>query len=224
MHVQRLRLSGLKSFLATGAAASAGALALLASGPASAEVWKLDPLPGDMSLGNPRAAVTVVEYASAACPHCAHFNNKVLPAFKAKYIATGKALYVLREFLTPPNEVAAAGFLLARCAGEGRYFSTLDAFFHGQEGMYRDRDARKLIYSVGAKAGLSPTQVTACLTDETGRAELNDRVERNMMADMVTYTPTFVINGRDLDQLRHEVTLADLDAVIEPLLVRNGRR
>ena len=219
MHVQRLRLSGLKSFIIGGGAA----LALLAAGPASAEAWKLAVLPGDMALGNPRARVTVVEYASAACPHCANFNNNIFPVFKAKYIDSGKVRYVLREFLTPPNEVAAAGFLLARCAGKGRYFSTLDAFFHGQEAMFRAGDARKLIFSVGAKAGLSPAQIQACITDEAAIAELNARVDRNGMADMVTYTPTFVINGRNLPQGGHETKLADIDAMIAPLLAADGR-
>ena len=222
MHVQPQRFSGFRSFIG-GGAVLAGALMLSAAGQASAEPWRLAALPGDMSLGNPRATVTVVEYASAACPHCAHFNNDVFPIFKTRYVDTGKVRFVLREFLTPPTEVAAAGFLLARCAGKGRYFSTLDAFFHGQEAMFRAGDARKLIYAVGAKAGLSPTQVTACVTDPAALAELNARVERNGMADMVTYTPTFVINGRNLIQHGHETNLADIDAVIAPLLAEDGR-
>src|SRR5665213_2186956 len=92
-------------------------------------------------MGDPRAKVTVVEYASASCPHCARFNNDVFPAFKAKYIDTGKVRYVLREFLTEPVQVAAAGFLLARCAGKGKYFGALDDFFHGQEVGLADLDA-----------------------------------------------------------------------------------
>src|SRR5271170_7604643 len=79
----------------------------------------------DMSLGNPTAKVTVIEYASASCPHCARFNNDVFPAFKTKYIDSGRIHYVFREFLTPPVEVAAAGFLTARCAGKDKYFSVL---------------------------------------------------------------------------------------------------
>src|SRR4051812_3841113 len=67
----------------------------------------------DMSLGNPNAKVTVIEYASASCSHCARWNNDVFPAFKAKYIDTNKVNYVYREFLTPPEQVAAASFLMA---------------------------------------------------------------------------------------------------------------
>src|SRR5260370_34178229 len=73
---------------------------------------------GDMSLGSPNAKVTVIEYASLGCPICAKWNNEVFPDFKAKYVDTGKVHYVLREFLTGDAPIAAAGFLLARCAGK----------------------------------------------------------------------------------------------------------
>jgi len=99
-----------------------------------------------------------------------------------------------------------------------------DAFFHGQAAMFRAGDARKLIYAVGAKAGLSPAQVTACVSDPSALAELNARVERNGRADMVTYTPTFVINGWNLPLHGHETKLADIDAMIAHLLAEDGRR
>jgi protein-disulfide isomerase len=86
----------------------------------------------DMTMGDPKAAVKMVEYASASCSHCATFNNTVFPAFKAKYIDTGKVGYTFKEFLTPPVEVAAAGFLTARCAGKDKYFSVVDAIFRAQ--------------------------------------------------------------------------------------------
>ncbi|MDP1600527.1 thioredoxin domain-containing protein, partial [Phenylobacterium sp.] len=88
------------------------------------------PSPGEMTLGNPKAKVQMVEYASLSCVHCAHFNNEVFPAFRKKYIDSGKVHYTFREILTPPNEVAAAGFMVARCAGKDRYFAVLDAMFH----------------------------------------------------------------------------------------------
>ena len=74
----------------------------------------------DMSLGNPNSKITVVEYASASCSHCARWNNDVFPAFKAKYIDTNKVNYVYREFLTPPVQVAAASYMMARTAGKGK--------------------------------------------------------------------------------------------------------
>ncbi|MFI4936691.1 MAG: thioredoxin domain-containing protein, partial [Caulobacterales bacterium] len=113
--------------------ALAGATAL-----AAAPAWAKPAAghPDDMALGDPRARVTVVEYASVGCPHCAHWNNEVFAAFKAKYIDTRKVLFVLRECLTGDPDVAAAGFLLARCAGKDKYFQVVDAIFHGQASMY----------------------------------------------------------------------------------------
>ena len=88
------------------ALAALAALALLLGAPAAAlaAAW-----PGDMSLGNPKAPIEVVEYASLSCPHCAHFNEAIFPAFKAKYIDTGRVHFTIREFLTPPANLAAAG-------------------------------------------------------------------------------------------------------------------
>ena len=90
----------------------------------------------DMTLGDPNAKVKIVEYASLTCSHCGKFNNEVFPEFKKKYIDTGKVHYTFKEFLTPPNEVAAAGFLTARCAGKDKYFNVTDAIFHAQEEMF----------------------------------------------------------------------------------------
>jgi protein-disulfide isomerase len=177
--------------------------------------------PEDMAMGNPKAKVTVIEYASAACPHCARFNNDVFPAFKKKYVDTGKVRYVYREFLTEPVEVAAAGALLARCAGKAKYFAVLDDFFHGQAQAYQSGDIRSLIFEVGKKAGLTEPQITACLSDEAAAKALNGRVQSYSDAG-VDSTPTFVINGQKLGDLDHEVELADLDAAITPLL--HGKR
>ena len=177
----------------------------------------------DMAMGNPKAKITVIEYASAACPHCARFNNQVFPAFKKKYVDTGRVRYVYREFLTQPVEVAAAGALLARCAGKARYFAVLDDFFHGQAQAYETGDVRSLIFSVGKKAGLTDAQITACLTDETAAKALNARVQHYSEAEGVDSTPTFVINGKKLGDLDHEIELADLDAAISPLLKSKGR-
>ena len=177
----------------------------------------------DMAMGSPKARVTVIEYASAACPHCARFNINVFPAFKKKYVDTGKVRYVYREFLTEPVAVAAAGALLARCAGKARYFDVLDDFFHGQTQAYETGDVRGLIYAVGKKAGLTEAKIDACLSDEAAAKALNARVQRYSETEGVDSTPTFVINGRKLAGLNHEVALADLDAAIGPLLERRRR-
>ena len=91
----------------------------------------------DMAMGSPTAKVTMIEYASVSCPHCAKWNNEVFPAFKAKYVDTGKVRYIAREALTGDPAIAAAGFLTARCAGKDKYFQVVDAIYRGQEEMVR---------------------------------------------------------------------------------------
>jgi protein-disulfide isomerase len=192
-----------------------GVLALLgafALGPALGAA-QTSPGPDEMSLGDPKAKVTVIEYASASCPHCAHFNNEIFPAFKARFIDTGQVRYVFREFLTPPIEVAAASFLLARCAGRDKYFSVLDTLFRGQQQMYETGDVGGALVRAGQGAGMTQAQVEACLADRAAAEALNARVDRYEQQDGVHSTPTFVINGRMLDP-ETAPTLANLDAAI----------
>jgi len=161
----------------------------------------------DMGLGNPSAKVTVIEYASATCPHCARFNNEVFPGFKAKYIDTGRIHYVFREFLTPPPEVAAAAFLTARCAGKDKYFSVLDAVFKGQAQMFQSGDIKGSLLNIAESAGLTEPQFNACISDDTALKALNDRVQRYIDKDGIDSTPTFVINGKKLVGEQTEATL-----------------
>jgi protein-disulfide isomerase len=164
----------------------------------------------DMSLGDPQSKVTVIEYASASCPHCARFNNDVFPAFKAKYIDTSKIHYVFREFLTPPVEVAAAGFLTARCAGKDKYFSVLDAIFRGQQAMFESGDYRGGLLRIAQSAGMTEAQFNACVSDDAALKALNDRVTKYEQAG-INSTPTFVVNGKTL---MGEQTLASMDAAV----------
>jgi len=164
----------------------------------------------DMSMGNSQAKVTVIEYASASCPHCAEFNNEVFPAFKAKYIDTGKIHYVFREFLTPPVEVAASGFLIARCAGKDKYFSVLDAIYRGQQAMYQSGDYRGALLRIAESAGMSEAQFNACTTDDAALKALSDRVDK-AVKDGINATPTFLVNGTKMDGA---ATLASLDSAV----------
>ncbi len=169
----------------------------------------------EMSLGNPKAKVTVIEYASVTCPHCARFNEEVFPAFKTKYIDSGKIHDVFPEFLTPPEQVAAAGFLIARCAGKDKYFSVVDAIFHSQQEMFSTGDVRGVMMRIGRSAGLTDDKVTACIADEKALTALNARLEKAVKEAEIHATPTFVINGTKLEG---EQSLAQLDAVIQPML------
>lgn len=184
------------------------------------------PAAEEMSLGSSAAKVTVEEYASVTCPHCARFNEQVFPAFKAKYIDTGKVKYVFREFLTPPESAAAAGFLVARCAGKDKYFGALDALFHSQNELYQSGDQRGWVFRVGRGAGLSDEKITSCIQDEKALEGLKNRVEQAVTKDGVTGTPAFRVNGKKLDGQTlagkpyngGEITLEQLDAALAPLL------
>lgn len=152
----------------------------------------------EMSLGNPQAKVTVVEYASAGCPFCAHFDTDVFPVFKAKYVDTGKVRYVFREVLVGGgSEIAlgAAGFLTARCAGKDKYFTVLDQVFHNQDQIYRSGDIKAGLLPIARANGLSDKQFEACVNDETAINALNARSEKAGQAG-VNSTPTFFINGK----------------------------
>jgi protein-disulfide isomerase len=169
------------------------------------------PAKGDMSLGSPDAKVQVVEYASASCSHCAKFNNTVFPAFKAKYIDTGKVHYTLKEFLTPPEEVAAAGFLMARCAGKDKYFTVLDAIFTNQPEMFQSGDFRGVLLRIAQSVGMTEEQFNKCVSDPDALKALNARVQQ-AIKDGVASTPTFFVNGKKVAE--GEVTLEKLSAAI----------
>ena len=165
----------------------------------------------DMTMGVATAPVKMVEYASASCSHCAAFNNDVMPAFKAKYIDTGKVHYTLKEFLTPPQQLAAAGFLTARCAGKDKYFSVIDALFKSQEEMYRTQDPRGTLLKVAQSAGMTEAQFNTCVNDEKALKAIEARVKAAQDRG-VSSTPSFFINGKKAKD--GEMTLEELDAAV----------
>ena len=170
-------------------------------------------LPDDMSLGNPNAKVTVVEYASVACPVCGRWYKEVWPAFKARYVDPGKIHFIYREMLVGGNEevvVAASGFLLARCAGKDRYFSIVDAIYRSQPGLFDD--PRGVLLNIARSAGFSEAQFDACVKNDASLKALSERVDANSKKGNVNATPTFVINGKSLEAGYHP--LSDLDAAI----------
>jgi len=169
------------------------------------------PATGDMTMGRADAPVKMVEYASATCPHCARFNADVFPAFKKKYIDTGKVHYTFRELLTPPNEVAAAAFLMARCAGKDKYFAAVDAVFRSQQEMASSGDFRGVLLRIGQSMGMTEKQFDACVSDEASLKALNDRVEK-AGEQQIRSTPTFLINGKKVKE--GEMSLAELDAAV----------
>jgi protein-disulfide isomerase len=185
------------------------AASLAACGPKGAKVTA-----EDMSMGNPNAKVTVVEYASVACPHCAKWNAEVFPAFKAKYIDSGKINYVAREALTGEPTLANAGAMLARCAGKDKYFQVTDALYKAQTSIFQTGDIRGELLIIARSAGMSEDQFNSCLSDENA-AKSAQRIENQMKADKIQGTPTFIVNGKKVGgEEGGEATLAQLDAAI----------
>jgi protein-disulfide isomerase len=165
----------------------------------------------DMSQGPANAKVTIVEYASLGCPHCASWTNEVYPQFKAKYIDTGRVHYVLREALTGASNISAAGFLMARCAGKDKYFQVVEAAFKAMPDPETVTQPRDTLLNIAKSAGLSEQQFNACVTDDKALTAMQTRVDANMEHDHVSATPTFIINGTPHDGV---MSLADLDAAI----------
>lgn len=157
----------------------------------------------DMTLGSPRAPVTLIEFASASCPHCAHFHETVFGQLRANYIDTGKVYFIFREMLTNPGAVALAGFQMARCnnATPDQYFSRLGEFFAGQQAMFAVGTMQAVLdalLSVGANGGLTRDQVMTCINDQEAVHRL-ERFNQSASQFNVTGTPTLILNGQKLE-------------------------
>lgn len=174
------------------------------------------PAEGDMTLGAAEGAkVTVVEYASVTCSHCASWQATVWPAFKAKYVDTNRVRYVFRELPTSPVEVATAGFLVARCAGPDKYFGVVEELMARQNEMFAETP-RTVLLDVAAKAGLSEEQFTTCLSDKAAIERMDARVKAAVAAD-VDGTPAFFVNGEKVV----DSSLAGLSGKIDAALAKN---
>ncbi|MBJ7411384.1 MAG: DsbA family protein [Phenylobacterium sp.] len=207
------------AFTRRAAIAAAAATAAGAAAPAWAQ---FKAAPGDMSLGDPKAPVHVVEYLSLTCPHCAHFHADVFPAFKAKYIDTGRVHFTIRELLTAPAQVAAAGFMLARCDGGKNYFKIVDEVFRSQA-RWQGGSIKPIFVEIAKNNGLTEAQFEACITDPKAQEALQARLEYATGTDKVTGTPTFFVNGVQLPN-QETPTLADLDAAVARASKSTGRR
>ncbi len=187
------------------ALAAAGLLAILGDGSAAAAA----PPSPDMSLGDPHAPLTIIEYASVGCPHCADWANSVFPLLRKKYIDTGQVRFELHEMLTGSPNLAAAGFLLARCAGPEKYFQVVEDVYAQQGEIVRG--GVDVLAKVGERAGVDRARFDACLRDSAALTELNGRTLADAQAHGVTGTPTFFIGAERLDG---EQSLEALDAAI----------
>ena len=166
----------------------------------------------DMSIGKADAPVTVVEYASVACPGCAKFNNDSWAEIKKSDIDTGKARWVIKEMLTHDPAWAAMGFMTARCLGKDKYFDAVDAMFHAQADIDASHDVKGGLQKVAGQFGMSNSDFEKCVGDEAGLTKMNDRIEKTSRDDKIGSTPTFVINGVVFND---EPTAAKIGAAID---------
>jgi protein-disulfide isomerase len=180
----------------------------------AADVAKPVSLP-DMALGPANAPVTITEFASMTCPHCAAFNAEVFPKIKSEYIDTGKIRYVFREF--PLDIKAAAGSMLARCIAKddaGKYFAVIDLLFK-QQNDWVIKNTTETLTRIGKQAGLTQQAVEDCLKDQA----LLDKIaaDQKYAAEVlkVDSTPTFFING---EKIKGETSFEEFAKKINPLL------
>lgn len=169
----------------------------------------------DMALGPANAPVTITEFASMTCSHCAAFSEAVFPKIKAEYIDTGKIRYVFREF--PLDIKATAGSMLARCIAKdvpGKYFAVIDMLFK-QQGDWVMKNTTTTLSRIGKQAGLSQQQVEDCLKDQA----LLDKIaaDQKYASEVlkIDSTPTFFVNG---EKIKGEASFEEFDKKIKALL------
>jgi protein-disulfide isomerase len=170
------------------------------------------PLP-DIVEGSPAAAITIIEYASMTCSHCAEFHEETWPLLKAKYVDSGKAKYILREF--PLDPLSTAGFMLARCAGPDKRDALIDRLFAQQKDWaFVDKPIDSLLTQV-EQAGMSQADFEACLNNRDLYDSVNKTRDSAAQRFAIDSTPTFFVNGRRLDGA---LAIGEFDQVLQPLL------
>ena len=165
----------------------------------------------DMTMGKDDAKVTLVEYASASCPHCAAFYKEVFPKIKADYIDTGKIKFVFREF--PHNQQALAAFMLARCSPKEKYFPLMDVFFTTQEAWVPN--AHDGLLNIMKQTGMSETDFDACLINQDVAKGIIATREKASTKYGVDGIPTIFIDGK---KFTGETSYDDIKKVIDPLV------
>jgi protein-disulfide isomerase len=180
----------------------------------AADVAKPQSLP-DMAIGPANATVTITEYASMTCPHCANFNETVFPKIKSEFIDSGKVRYVFREF--PLDIKAAAGAMLARCIAKDdapKYFAVVDLLFR-QQNEWVMKNTTETLTRIGKQAGLSQQQVEDCLKDQAllDKIAADQKYANEVLK--VNSTPTFFING---EMLKGETSFNEFSKRINSLL------
>lgn len=198
----------LKAFVLLGSLTATG----LATGAAAQ-----GPALSDMVMGRPDAPVTVIEYASMTCPHCAEFHQESLPGLKSEYIDTGKVRFIYRDF--PLDGVALRAAMIARCVGPDRFFAFADVIYRQQKTWARPPEPLKGLEQIARLGGMSSNQVKACIENKTVETYVIESRMQGEREFKVSGTPTLVVNGK---VHRGVETLAKLKEIIDPLLAKAG--
>lgn len=155
----------------------------------------------DIALGDADAPVTIVEYASWTCPACLQFHTDVIPMLKADYVETGQVKFVFREFPTPPANISVAGFAIARCAGEDRYYDAIDDLFAAQTNVLNlarsGGDIEGALRAVASSYGIEGDGFNDCLANKDVTYAIGESVMKGD-SQGVNSTPTVFLNGEKL--------------------------
>ncbi len=195
-----------------------GAAALLRSAPAFAQNVAVSDLAvpgplGDVWQGPESAKVTIIEYASLTCSHCAHFHKTTYPELKKRYIESGQVRFTLREF--PLDPLATAGFMLARADNSARYYPITDLLFETQQGWAFVQKPLDALTQTMRQAGFSQEKVQTTLKDQKLYDAVNAVKNRGADTFKVDSTPTFFVNGQ---RIKGAASLEELEKIIKPIL------
>lgn len=171
----------------------------------------------DFALGDENAPVTIIEYSSFTCPHCARFHEETLQQLKDEYIEAGKLRFIQREVYF--DRYGLWGGMIARCGGEMRYYGISDLLYRGQKDWIGTGDPQEVLANlrkVGRLAGLDDEQITACLEDQDMARGMVAAYQANAEADGINATPTLIINGEKHSNMPYD----ELKAIIDGLLAQ----
>ena len=179
----------------------------------------------DFAIGDAAAKVTMVEFLSVTCPHCAHFHAETLPKLKADYLDTGKIKLEIHEVYR--NQLDLYGGLVARCGGQMRYVGVMDLLFDKQEEWAGAADTAAVVEqlkTIGRTAGMTDDQVDACLRDQTVAEALVTHFQadqaKNFPGDSFEGTPTFRLTGVLRKDIFSDIAYADLQAILDAELAK----
>jgi protein-disulfide isomerase len=198
-------------------AALGGFEALIHAQPAAAQnippmELLVPPALGDRALGKDDAPVTIVEYASMTCPHCAHFHETTYPELKKRYIDTGKVRFIFREF--PLDPLAAGASMLARCADKDKFYPLIETLFQLQRQWAVEKPIPPLL-AIAKQAGFTEQSFNACLSDQKTLDAMQEEQKRATDKFKVNSTPTIFVNGK---MVKGGVSIEELAKIIDPLL------